>query len=349
MTGNIIKKGHDLVEGKYQLTLWEMRVLLRMTSLIRREDQDFQYYEVDTQDFKTFFEIENSGSVYRKLREACLLLMDRKVTLLNRSADGKTEEVTVPLISRVSRIIEDRTLRIAFDPAMKPYLLQLATRFLIYDVKNVLHLNSSHAIRIYEITKAFLGLGKRVIAVGELKAMLGVADKYTQYGHFKQRVLKPSIESINEHTDIRLNLKEVKDGRRIVKLIFQIYQKEKTEVELTEQVDRVGEGLVQLGVSKSVVAKWRSRYDDAHILKRIEHLQKKQEQETIQKPAAYLSSIMDKEITSEKIPFEERLRRARSILVSRPEYERQLVQKYGMLTDKRLVGVLERVFPERFE
>jgi len=43
----IIKKSNRFVEGIYDVDLWEMRVILIMLSLIKREDKDFQEYRID--------------------------------------------------------------------------------------------------------------------------------------------------------------------------------------------------------------------------------------------------------------------------------------------------------------
>ena len=348
MSNKIIKKGHKLVEANYQISLWEMRILLRMMAMIRVEDKDFQLYDIDVQDLKRFFGIENEGSVYKYIKEASDTLIDKKITIQTKLPSGKTKETIIPMIVQVDRVVEDKTLSIAFHPLMKPYLLELASKFLTYDVKNILKLKTSYAIRLYEITKAFVGIGTRTLEVDEIRRILGIEGKYEKYGLLKQRILKPSIKSINEHTDILLDFRDIKEGRSVAKVQFVIKLKPKN---LPEPDEELAQLLQPYDISPTAIQRWRKKYDQAHITKRVQYMiAQDRPDHPIENPGAYLSSIMDKEIElkEDQLDFAEKLRRARAILFSRPDYEKQLRAKYGDLTDRKLVGVLERVFPERF-
>jgi len=42
----------------------------------------------------------------------------------------------------------------------------------MYDMKHVLNISSSNSIRMYELLKAFEGIGKRTFEVDELKEIL---------------------------------------------------------------------------------------------------------------------------------------------------------------------------------
>lgn len=354
MSNHVIKKGQDLVEARYNMSLWEIRILLRMTSMIHIDDKDFELYTIDVPDLKNFFGIESDGSVYKHIKRATLSLMSRQVTLRTKLENGKTQESTIPIISEVSRIIEDKTISIGFHPKMKPYLLELAHRFLSYDVRNIVMLSSPYAVRIYELTRAYLGLGKRTIEVARLKEILDVKEKYKLYGHFKKRVLTPSVENINDFTDIRLQMREIKEGRRVHKIEFTItkQREESSAPELQPVFDEVGEILKSYGVSDKRAREWRAKYSDEYLMERIKYLENQDaEGKTVENRGGYLASILEVELPEEttQLPHAEQLKRARGILFSRPQLERQLRAKHGELSDKQLVSLIRREFPERFE
>src|SRR5699024_8657253 len=62
------------------------------------------------------------------------------------------------------------------------------------------------------------------------KSLLGITQKsYEVYGNLKNRVIKPSIEELNQETDLSVELEEVKQGRQVVELIFKIASKKKAK------------------------------------------------------------------------------------------------------------------------
>lgn len=341
----IIKKSNDLVEAAYNLSLWEMRILIKMTSLIQMNDKDFKIYNIDVQDIKNFFGIENEGSVYKYIKDSVRSLMDKKIVITEKMADGKTKETTIPMVIEMSRIIEDKSsISLSFHPKMKPYLLDLKNRFLSYDVENVLKLSSSYSIRIYELTKAYVGLGRRAFGIDELKKILGITDKYKQYSHLKQRVLEPSKENINKDTDITIDYKEVKQGRRVVKLVFSISRKKSDR-----PADDLAELLEKQGVNKSTIKGWRNKYSDKYIIEKVEYMLAKNKITTIQNKGGYLNSIMDKDLqVKEKISQEDITKKVNGILFSRPNLQRQIEAKYGNLSQVAMNKVVKGMFPEKF-
>lgn len=70
----------------------------------------------------------------------------------------------------------------------------------------------------------------------------------------------------------------------------------------------------------------------------------------IQNPAAYLSSIMDKEIVSAspKMEMKEKIKVMKGILYSRPDVEKKIRAKYGNVSEKKLLSIVEGMFEEKF-
>jgi len=286
MGKEVIKKSNDFVEANYNLTLWEMRIIIRMLSMIKRADDDFQDYHIDVNDFREYFGIQNDGSIYQRIKKASKGLMSKIIVIKTKLPNGQIEETEMPMVVSVTKNLSDSSyLRLSFHPKMKPYLLQLKNKFLVYEAKNVLSLPSSYAIRMYEMTKQYAPIGKRHILVDDLKKMLGVEDKYKQYTHLKQRILEPSVKSINEHTDIKVSYKERKRGRKVHQLEFVVNHK---------------------------------------------------------------NPITKKEETSE-MTYTEKLTKAKGILYSNPTIEKQITNKHGNLSDKAMVAVLNKMFPDKFK
>lgn len=85
----------------------------------------------------------------------------------------------------------------------------------------------------------FLDLHQWRIKLSDLKEILE-ATSYERYSNFKQKVLAPCIEEINQRTDIYVECKEVRVGRAVDALHFSIYLKQdKTnqQKQLRQEID----------------------------------------------------------------------------------------------------------------
>src|SRR5699024_9086213 len=122
------------------------------------------------------------------------------------------------------------TIQFSFEPKLKPYLLQLKRTFTSYRLNNIMSLGSYYSIRFYEFFKKWEKTGKWRTSLKHLKSLLGVTQKsYEVYGNLKNRVIKTSIEELNQETELNIKLEEIKKGRKNVELIFKIKNKKKTK------------------------------------------------------------------------------------------------------------------------
>ncbi|MET3128232.1 plasmid replication initiation protein [Arcicella rosea] len=273
----LIRKANRLVEGKYRFDIWEMRVFTKMLMKIHRDDEDFKVYRIYLHEVIQDFELQEDGHSYKYLKQGAERLGRREIRVLMDTPDGKMELFT-HIATGVKSFVEEKSakyLDISFHPDMKPFLLQLQSQFLMYDVRNILKLQSSFSIRIYELLKQYETIGKRQIKIQELKEMLDVVDKYPLYGNFKQRVIVKAQEDLEEFTDIKFTFDEVKTGRAVTALTFWITpNKNKQDVgkmlyfpEIAEEISTDGEldDLLNVtknweGMTKSLLEQWINFY-----------------------------------------------------------------------------------------
>src|SRR5690606_10838527 len=115
------------------------------------------------------------------------------------------------------------------------YLLQLK-QYTSYRLSNILSLSSSYSIRLYELMRKWSFLNKWESSVEEIREKLGALTKsYTLYGNFKNKVLLPAVEEINEQTDLFISFKEIKKGRKVERIEFSI--RKAAKVRLASPVD----------------------------------------------------------------------------------------------------------------
>jgi plasmid replication initiation protein len=214
-----VVKSNQLIEASYKLTTQEQRIILLLASMVKRTDEDFKLYRINIKDFLDIVGIKDQGK-YKEIKELTKKLVKKELTIIKE--DGNPLQMTWLASADYFR----GYVELEFSIKLKPYLLRLKDRYTTYQLKNVIKLKGMYSIRMYELLKASQYKGEVRYTIDELKAMLGIdPDKYTQYGHFNIKVLKPAHDEIEKKTDLRYSMTPQKKDRKIVGVWFFI-QKE---------------------------------------------------------------------------------------------------------------------------
>lgn len=307
----LIRKSNNLVEGKYRFDIWEMRVFTKMLTMIFPDDEDFKEYRIYLKDVIEEFNLTTDRQAYNLLKGGAVKLMKKEIKVVRDTEEGEKEFLTyiaVGLDSFTSKS-QGSYIDISFHPKMKPFLLQLQSQFLMYDVRNVLQLQSSFSVRIYELLKQYERIGKRTFTLTELKDTLAVADKYPLYANFKQRVILKAQEDLENYTDIRFTFEEDKRGKAVHSLIFYIYsnkavveeRKQPEEIEISSaetEANQIYEKLKEYkGVNLNTIKEWIEKHSLDYVMVRLEMLKRQQENGTVIKnPMGYLQKLMQQEV-----------------------------------------------------
>ena len=235
---SLIKKSNDLIESRYKFDIWEMRFFLSVLAKIDRDDQNFEVYRIKYRDIiKDFGLISNNA--YAMLREGAKSLMLKTVTA-NYEKNGVIRGEIYHLIRKMDYLEEGQTMRqgienheyidVKIEEELRPFLLQLSKNFTAYDLRNVAKLGT-YSIRVYELLKQYESLGKRTIDVEEMKVMFDLNKEYPLFANFYQKVISPAIDEINKYSDLKVSKPErIKDGRRIVALVFKFSKKANEDI-----------------------------------------------------------------------------------------------------------------------
>ncbi|MFN3381628.1 MAG: replication initiation protein [Runella zeae] len=306
-----VKKANELVEARYRFDIWETRIFAVTLSMIQASDADFKEYKINVGQVIEDFGLSKGGDIYHFLREAALNLQ-KKIISIYSERDGYKTELTIPLFSGIERVIDERARKdadkniwVTFEPRLKPFLLELKERYLIYDIRSILSIKSVHSIRIYELLKQYEKIGNRIFDIDELKLILGIAsNEYSLYGHFKDKVILKAQEDLNNNkeTDIKFSFEEIKQGRKVVKLKFNIISHlperlqmlnlpstSPKEAEQLEELHVMSEGLIP----KETMALWISKTSFEEVKVGIVYtMQRLKAGEKIKNLAAYASKMI---------------------------------------------------------
>ena len=231
MKNSLIVKDNALINASYNLELTEQRLIMLAIINARESGQGItadSKLEIHASDYANLFNVSIDAS-YKALREAVNNLFNRQFSYTAEyKKTGKTGIVRSRWVSRIFYVDDLALLEITFAPDVVPLITRLEEQFTKYEAKQVAHLTSKYATRLYEILISWREVGKTpIFELQQLRKNLGVEDdEYQRMHHFKSRVLETAITQINEHTDIKATYEQHKQGRTITGFSFKFKQKQ---------------------------------------------------------------------------------------------------------------------------
>ena len=215
----VIRKSNALIEASYKLTVSEQRLLVLLASEISPDDENFKDYEIRVSEFAQMFELELNNSLYDTLQNAALSLMKQQL----KFNDDSVIKV-VQWLSYIEYVKGSGIVKLRFDKALMPHLLQLKQRFTQYQIDNIVRLKGQYSARVYELLKAEAfkaknGLFERFFQIDELREILGIdTNAYPVFNDFKIYVINPSVNEISISSDLTINdVRYGKTGRKITR------------------------------------------------------------------------------------------------------------------------------------
>ena len=225
-----VVKSNALIEARYRLSLQESHVVLWLLTKIRPDDEDFKTHELNVEEFSNMVGLNVRGQ-YGELQKIIDNLM-RRILKINQPDTGNVLQVA--WLSSAYYVKKKGCVLLRFDPALRPYLLQLKSHFTKIDIADSLKLKSIYSVRIFELLLQHESFGGRKISINDLRLYCGIKeDIYGLYTDLKRRVIDRAKIEINTKTEYEVEYKEIKKSRKVVDLEWTI--KKKTYFEKSQQ------------------------------------------------------------------------------------------------------------------
>jgi len=305
----IVRKSNELIEARYRLSIWEQRLIFALLLNISHQDNDFKRYKIRATELAQMWNLASDNSLYQKVQEAADTLVGRTLQL----SDDPNVSKTVSWLAYVEYVKGSGEIELEFHSELKSYLLQLKKYYTEYQFQYVVNFRNQYAIRIYELLKvqafkATEGGFSRQFDYNELRAILDISEtEYKQFGHFKARILQPSVEEINAHTD--LYIEEVvygKTGRKITDITFHVKVRSLEEIQTLQlemeeppkaKADHpVISRLVELGFSADIAKRYKNKYGIRKIERNIAYTLAKQQEGLVKDVPAYLNKAITEDM-----------------------------------------------------
>ncbi len=229
---NIVKKAQQLVESRYNLTAFEIKIISSLITMIKVSDTEFQEYAIKVLDWKNEKELKRKD-IYEAFEDVADSLLRKPLTIRSENGDW----IKANWVSSAQYKKGEGIVLFEISKKLKPYLLALKKHFLQYDIKNILPLRSAYVIRCYELLKDWYSTEIRysknktvtkIISLVWIRQTFQIPTAYS-YGMLKKRILLKAQADLPLHTDIKFKFEEIKEGHKVTHIKFFISAKEQKE------------------------------------------------------------------------------------------------------------------------
>ena len=279
MSKSLVVKANQLVTSKYKLTASEAKIVTLLASVINKNDDDLKIHRFKAKDLVRLTGIGDRN--YSELQNITRNLMQRVLEI----QEGN-RLVQVSFLSLTIYNYSEGTVDMRFDPALKPYLLNLKESFIKYRLENILQLKSFYSIRFYELLVKWKKVGKFAVSIKELRKLFNLKPKkYEKYNDLKKRIITKAQLELKEKTDLYFEFKEIKTGRKITHIEFEIKTTGNQLLETDETLikpieinsetitnEKILEKLKDIGLSESKAKTLISTYSEERIENQLEYL-----------------------------------------------------------------------------
>ncbi|MFE7064464.1 replication initiation protein [Sutcliffiella sp. NPDC057660] len=352
---NWVTKSNQLIEATYKLSLQEQRILLVLASKVQPNDEELKAYKFRVQDFMDIVGTKPGTGYYSHIRQVVTDLQTKTLTI-------KQGTKTMVANWLMTAIYEDNegSILLKFNPDLKHLFLNLKEKFTSYQLENVIKLQSIYSIRIYELLKQYLSIGKRHFTIEELRNYLAIEEgKYKQYGHFKNKVLSVAMEELKVKTDLSFTFEEHKTGRKVTSITFFIKDRRQekgnslsTEVQPDDEGSKVEKSstsewptelqeivmdMLDLGIEEEKAKYLINTYPKDQLERNIEYVKLQQQKKNIDNLGGYLFNSIKKDYAKAK---KSSVRSSR--FVSEPEDSEQLELLVGKSHNDKIKNYIEK-------
>lgn len=197
--------------------------------------------------FSMFDTKESDTNKHTRFKKAVTTLHNQTAFEIKEVIEGTNNfqfSVLSP-ISKTSWSTHDDKVTIKFTEDIMPYLIDLKSNFTQYALMDISKLTRKHSVVLYKwltmnynqfekynqtktrTEQQLMDLKNPIIHVNELREMTNTIKTYPRFQRFEERVIKDSVDEINEHTHFNVTYEKIKSGRSISKIQFFISKKAK--------------------------------------------------------------------------------------------------------------------------
>lgn len=226
MNNLTVTKSNQLIDASYRLNVQAQKLVLACLGKVDPRGEIPKEMRLTAVEYAELMGITHNAR--RDLYKAADTLFDAVIILKEDN-----EEVKLRWIQKgVKKLKGDGAVIITWTDDVLQYISQLKSRFTTYKLRSIANLQSGHSIRLYELLMRFNATNSRVISLDDFRSALGLDDKYKQFKILNRDVIKPSVEELNQRSDLVITYETIKKGRNVAALAFTFKQNKQMKMDI---------------------------------------------------------------------------------------------------------------------
>ena len=217
---NDIRISHEINESIFNLSAMSLDLLCVILAQIKKEDSEFKFYRLAVSTIEKRINRKlNRDSLKKSIQE----LESATLDILNESIKW------FEIFNFESSL---GILEVKLNEQLKPYLLNLESKFVLAQLDSILNLNGYYSKRFYLLVAQYKKMQKCKYDLIKLHKILSTPNSLQKlYSNFKSRVLDFSMNEINQNTELKVEYQENKIGKSVNSLDFRIRKIDKSKIE----------------------------------------------------------------------------------------------------------------------
>ena len=232
---NLVVQSNLMIYGCYDFSALEQKIILILISTIKKNDTELKALEFQVKDLANILGV-SPELLYRDLPKLCKNIMEKIIEI--KQANGSW--IMFNLISYAEYKKKEGRIILDLNDKAKPFLLFLQEYFTTFKLGDALELSSKYAIRLYQLTKGCLNIGKLSYTVEDFRKTLKIDKKktYDNFGKITEKIINPAIAEINEKSNLYVTYETKRIGRKIGLINFIIKEKSVTNKKVKTKLKR---------------------------------------------------------------------------------------------------------------
>ncbi len=220
----------------------DLKMLRFVISQCKKGDKEFFEYEFKAKDISEYFNMDKYN-LYREAQD----MTEKRLFNCNLSIGTEKKHRLIHLFRECR--YEDGTFTMQMDDRAAELFLDLRGQFTEIPIAPILGMKNKNSIRIYEILcQKFMSkypysnkATNVTVSMDELREVTETTKlkSYDHTGHFKDKILNPSVQEIEKAADWKIITRDEKKGRKVIGFSFEVWSRSGWEV--MEKYKREGE------------------------------------------------------------------------------------------------------------
>ena len=223
----ILKMSNRLIEGRYNLTPIEQKVLIAMAAVISKNTNEFDTVKIRVKDLIDFCEIEETNG-YKLVKSATKQLLKRTLEIQYSNGDWFGTHWLQSAYYRHSEAV----IEYEIDKHLKDDFLNLYKAYLATPAKLLMKFDNRYTPRLYNLLKKMIKVKEFDYEIEYFCDRFMLPDSYKQkHAHFEKKFMNVCVEEINDKSDVYVKYNYIKEGRAYTKIHFVVTKKEEEYIE----------------------------------------------------------------------------------------------------------------------